>query len=243
MKPTIRIDASGWQRAAQELFQTSSRTCVDFTNGQALKVSIESVRQTKKANAEELARKLGATGREVSFNVIKRGKNAGKTRVVRGRITTANEETFAHRILIARRINTGKWGIKGDLLKDKVSNFIRARMASVSFISAGWLPARNRLFSIVRNKTGIKTTGMFGAKKRGKDKGSAKPALFSLRSKIEAIIENTALLQKANPPAPGGDPMPVATQGLQKALDLAAKDMIETLQKRLEPDFRKFNGK
>jgi len=84
---------------------------------------------------------------------------------------------------------------------------------------------------------------MFGAKKRGKDKGSAKPALFSLRSKIQAIIENTALLQKANPPAPGGDPMPVATQGLQKALDLAAKDMIETLQKRLEPDFRKFNGK
>ena len=242
MKPTIKIDASGWRNAAQELFKTSSRTCVDFTNGQALKVAIESVRQTQKANSAELATKLGVVSRSVSFRVVKRGKNAGKTVAVRGK-NSVREDSFAQRILLARKRLTGDFGIKGDTLAEKVQNFIRARVASVSFIAAGWIPARNRLFGIVRNKEGVSTASFGGAKKRGRDKGSAKPAVFSLRSKIQAIIENTALLQKANPPAPGGDPMPVASQGLQKALDVAAKDMIETLQKRLEPDFKKFNGK
>lgn len=242
MKPTIKIDASGWQRAAQELFKTSSRTCVDFTNGQALKVSIESVRQTQKANAAEIASKLGVVSRTVSFRVVKRGKNAGKTVAVRGK-NQVREDSFAQRILLARKRITGDFGIRGDTLADKVQNFIRARVSSASFIAAGWIPARNRLFSVVRNKEGVNTRSFGGAKKRGRDKGSARPAFFSLRSKIQAIIENTALLQKANPPAPGGDPMPVASLGLQKALDVAAKDMIETLRKRLEPDFKKFNGK
>jgi len=241
VKPIIRIDSSGWQRAANELFKTSSRTCVDFTNGQALKVAIESVRQTEKANAQEIEAKLGVTMREDSFRLVKRGKNAGKMRTVKGR-RTIREDSFAQRILLARKKLTGDFGVKGATLEDKVMNFIRARVASVSFIAAGWIPARNILFGVVKNKEGI-AKSIAGAKKRGQDKGSAKPATFALRSKIQSIIENTALLQKANPPAPGGDPMPVATKGLQKALDTAAKDMIETLQKRLEPDFRKFNGK
>lgn len=241
MSATIKLDASGWQRAARDLQQTSSRSCVDFTNGQALKVAIESVRHTEKANAAEIGRILGATGRSVSFKTIKRGKNAGKVKTVRGGIT-AKAGSFAEAILIKRRIETGKWGVKGESLSEKVSNFIAARMRNVAFIAAGWIPARNRLFSAVKNKAGIAQT-VAGVRKKGTDKGSAKPAVFSLRSKIQAVIENTALLQKANLPAPGGDPMPTATKGLQKAMDISARDMIDTLQKRLDPDFKKFNGK
>lgn len=241
MSVTIKLDASGWQRAARELQQTSSRSCVDFTNGQALKVAIESVRHTEKANASEIARILGATGRGVTFKTIKRGKNAGKVRTVRGGIT-AKEGSFAERILLARKRDTGKFGVKGETMAEKVSNFILARTRNVAFIAAGWIPARNRLFSAVKNKAGI-ATSVAGVRKKGTDKGSAKPATFSLRSKIQAIIENTALLQKANLPAPGGDPMPTATRGLQIAMYISARDMIQTLEKRLQPDFKKFNGK
>jgi hypothetical protein len=241
MSVTIKLDASGWQRAARDLHETSSRSCVDFTNGQALKVAIESVRHTEKANAGEIARILGATGRGVTFKTIKRGKNAGKVRTVRGGIT-AKAGSFAEAILIKRRVETGKWGVKGESLAEKVSNFIMARTRNVAFIAAGWIPARNRLFSAVKNKSGIAQL-VAGVRKKGVDKGSAKPAVFSLRSKIQAIIENTALLQKARMPAPGGDPMPTATRGLQKAMDISARDMIQTLEKRLQPDFKKFNGK
>lgn len=239
MNPTIGIDYSQWKQAARELYETSSRSCVDFPNGQALRVVIEAIRQTEKASKAEIERILGAVGRSVSFKAIKRGKNAGKTRVVRGGYVTKDQESFAHRILIARRVKTGKWGVKGESLNDKVSNFIRARVAAVNFIVAGWIPARNRLFSAVKNKAGIATT-VAGVKQRGREKGSAKPAVFSLRSKIQVEIENRALMQFVKrEPSTGGDPMPVAQRGLQKALNIAAADMMKKLAERLDPDFKK----
>ncbi len=237
---TIGINASGWTKAARELQETSSRSCVDFTNGQALRVSIESVRQTEKGNANEIARTLGATSRGVSFKTISRGKNAGKVKTVRGG-WQVKEDSFAQRILLARKKQTGDFGVNGGTMMEMVAGLIRARMAAVSFIAAGWIPARNKLFSVVKNKAGI-ASSVAGVRKRGQDKGSAKPAAFSVRSKIQAVIENTALLQKANSPAPGGDPLPIASRGLQKALDVTARDMIQTLEKRLNPEFQKFNG-
>lgn len=241
MNPTISIDSREWQAAARQLFETSSRTCVDFTNGQALKVAVESVRQTHKANRSAIEYILGAVSRAVSFSTISRGKNKGKMRVKRG-VLALREDSFAARILAKRFKETGQWGVKGDTMDERARNLIASRTRAAGFIASGWIGARNVLWSIVRKKpAGV--TAMAGARQFGRPKGSAKPATFSLRSNIEAIIANTALQANiSKPPSPGGDPMPEAVHGLQAAMDVAAKDMLNTLAQRLDPDFRKVSA-
>ena len=216
MRPTIAIDSREWKRAAQELFRTSSRSCVDFTNGQALKVAIEAVRQTRRASAAKIRAEL---------NTVQSGQKA----------------TFAQRILAKRFRVTGSFGVKGSTWNQRLKNFIAARARSATFIASGWLPARKRLFAFVKQKP-LKAGSTFAfARQYGREKGSARPATFSgLRSLITAEIANTALKTTSKYPAPGGDPLPVAKAGLQAALDIAAKDMIETLARRLNKDLAKF---
>ncbi len=241
MKPTITVDAREWQAAARQLFQTSSRTCVDFTNGQALKVAIESVRQTERASRAKIAYDLGAIGQEVQFKTLTRGKNKGAVRVKKGLAISTDSlgrESFAARILGARHKDTGKWGVRGNTLQERIHNLIESAKRSAGFIASGWIGARNSLWSVVKKKpSGMR--GMADVRQYGKPKGYARPAVFSLKSKITSEIVNTALMQNiGHAPAPGGNPMPVAEKGLQMALNVAAKDMMEELARRLGPDFR-----
>lgn len=244
MKPSIDLDMREWTAAARQLKATSSRTCVDFTNGQALKVSIEAVRQTERANRTAIQWMLGAVGRAVAFKTrtrdTKRGAK-GSTRVVRGNLLV-KENSFAERILAKRFQLTGKWGVKGSTMEERVRNLINARTRSAAFIASGWIGARNMLFSLVKKKpAGMRSTA--DAKQYGRPKGSARPASFSLTNKIEAEIVNTALLSgQSNPPATGGNPMPVAQRGLRAALAISARDMLAELARRLQPDFKKFSA-
>lgn len=242
MRPTISCPVTEWRGAASLLFRTSSRTLVDFTNGQALKVSIESVRQTEKANRSRIAQILGAIGRAVDFKKISRGKNKGKIRVKKGGFIV-KEDSYAERILAKRFRETGSWGVKGETMQERAANLIAASVRSAGFIASGWIGARNVLWSMVKKKpAGMKS--LADARQYGRPKGSAKPAVFSLRSKIEAVIQNTALKGGIpDTPAPGGNPMPVAQRGLQSALNVAAKDMLAELARRLQPDFKRVSAK
>lgn len=237
MAPTITIDAREWQLAAKLLHETSSRTSVDFINGQALKVSVESVRQTEKANRAEIENTLGAVARSVSFSTISRGKRKGQMRVKRG-LFEAREDSFAERILAKRFRETGKWGVKGETMQERIHNLIVGRTRAAGFIASGWIAARNILWSVVRKKP-TRTTIIADARQYGRPKGTAQRAVFSLRSNIEASITNTALQSfVSKPPAPGGNPMPPAERGLQMALNVAARDMLGELERRLNPDFK-----
>lgn len=245
MRPTASLDARQWTAAARLLKVESSRNIVDFTNGQILKVAIEAVRQTEKANRNRIAWMLGALGRAVSFKVrtrdTKRGTK-GSTRTIRGNLLV-KEASFAERILGKRFQETGKFGVKGATMEERVRNYINAATRSAGFIASGWIGARNALWSSVKQKpSGLKSK--YDAKQVGRPKGKATPAMFSLRSKIVATIENTALMKSmGRAPAPGGDPMPVAVKGLQAALNFAAKDMMTELARRLQPDFKKVSAR
>lgn len=218
MTPTMTIDDRQWKQAARDLLPTSSRSCVDFTNGQALKVTIEAVRRTEKASRSGIRAELGQK--------------------------TADGKTVAERILAAAFRETGKWAAKGSTMAERVRRFIGARVRSASFIASGWIPARRRLFSVVRQKPPGASLSFAGARQYGEDKGFAKPATFSgLRSIIEAIIVNTALNPKKKIEAPGGNAKPIAVKGLQSALNESARDMIETLRKRLQRDLARFNAR
>lgn len=240
MRPTLTVDTRQWQQAANDLFKTSSRSCVDFINGQSLKVASEAIKQTESANRAQIAAVLGATGNAVKLSVSTRGKRKGQLVARRGGLLV-RENSFAARILGKRFKDTGKWGVKGETMEERVRNFITARMRSVAFIKSGWIPALRILSSVVRKKpSGVQSSA--GARQVGQPKGSAKPATFSLRSIIESQITNTALKTESRAPATGGDPMPVAVAGLRKALAVASADMIKKLAERLDPDFRRFSA-
>lgn len=242
MNPAIRVDTREFQAAARELFKTSSRTCADFTNGQALKVAVEATRRTEKANRLRIAYQLGVIGRDSTKRVVSRGKNKGAVRFKLGRYET-REDSFAERILGARFKATRKWGVKGETVQERIHNFIAIRMRAASFIASGWIGARNRLWSVVRKKP-AGAMALAGARQYGQPKGSAIPASFRLRSEIQATIINTALLgHETKAPAPGGNPMPIAVRGLQAALNEAARDMLAELARRLDPDFKKVSAR
>jgi hypothetical protein len=238
----MTVDLRQWTAAARSLHETSSRSAVDFINGQAMKVSSLSIKETKFADPRKIEHELGAVARSISFKVMSRGKNKGKTRTVRGDYVLANDDTLAQRILIARRIKTGKYGVPGNLLADKARNLIKARVAAINFIRAGWIPAFKQLSLVVRQRP-VKAKSVQGVVVKGKPKGRATPARFSLRSVIAATIENSALNKKPVYPETKGNPMRYAREGLQKALNLSAKDMVEELARRLNPDFKKVSAK
>jgi len=228
------VDTSAFKKAARALFETSSRSCVDFTNGQALRVSIEAVRQTEKANKDRIEHELGVTGRE--FRHLTRGKNKGKVKLG-NRIF--KDDSLAARILGKRMKTTKSFGFKGVTdIGAAMKKLLAARLRSVAFIKAGWIPARNKLFSVVKRKP-VEASRVLDSKIYGKPKGDAKPAVnASLRHFIEAIIVNSAMNTKSK-----GNPMPVAQKGLQKALQFVAQDMTAKLAERLRGDLRPFGAK
>lgn len=246
MIPTTTLDMREWTAAAMALKETSSRTAVDFINGQSLKVAIESVRQTEKANRSEISRVLGEIGRAPDTEKIrtrdtKRGRKGSIIRV-KGR-RQVKEDSYAERILAKRFRETGKWGAKGETMEARVLNFIASKSRAAGFIASGWIGCRNALWTIVRQKA-AGTRTIAGARQYGRAKGKARPATFSLRSIMSSEIENTALMSMmGDAPAPGGNPMPVAVKGLQAALNVAARDMINELARRLNPDFKKVSAR
>lgn len=243
MRPTIKIDSTQWKAAANELFKTSSRTCVDFTNGQALKVATESIRETEKANRVQIDYEMGVLSKQETL----RGGKAGQKGWVRITKRKLKEDSFAERIVAKRFQETGSWfGLKGKTLKEKARALIAAKVRSVGFIKSGWIPSVQKLSALVYKKPKGLTGKVGDAKQVGQPKGFCIPAKFTLRSQIFATIGNTALLAKSKYSTwhgKAGNPMPVAEKGLQSALNKAAKDMIEELKRRLDPDFKKVSAK
>jgi hypothetical protein len=246
VKPAASLDTRQWTAAARALQLTSSRTVVDFINGQSLKVSIESVRQTEKANRARIGVVLGASDVRIDLRPRKRTTKKGKIGDYRPVLRGGNSvyaNSFAERILGTRFKQTGKFGIKGDTMEERVRNLIKASMRSAGFIASGWIGARNALFALVKKKpSGLKSK--YDSKQYGRPKGRAVPARFKLRGTIQSSITNTALMSSmGKPPAPGGNPMPGAVRGLQSALNFAATDMIAELARRLSPDFKKVSAR
>lgn len=243
MKPTISLDASQWIAAARQLAETDKRTCVDFINGQALRVASFAIEDTKRADAAKIKVQLGAVGTAVKFS---KNKN-GTTKVRQGKFTLDYKNvgnTLAARILGKIWDKNGfkpaqAAKLEGKTLAEQVRIFINWRAQRTAFIASGWIPAIKKLASIVYEKP-IGITSRKGATQFGAEKGSATPAKFQLASVMTATIANTAL--KTVSELGGGDPMPAATEGLQKALNRAASDMMQKLAQRRQRDFDKVNA-
>lgn len=195
----------------------------------------EAIKQTEKASRQKIERTLGVLASQEKRRNTAEGRTKGWVRI-KNRILL--QDSYAERIVAKRFKITGSWGgLKGNTIQEKALSFIRRSVRSVGFIRSGWIQAVKTLSAVVFKKP--RNISMSDARQYGRPKGYARPAVFGLRSKIHAEIVNTALMaHKSNPPAPGGDPMPVAVRGLQMAMNVAARDMLAELARRLDPDFK-----
>ena len=242
MTPTFTVDASQWRKAARDLAKTSSRSAADFINGQALFVCIQAIKLTIKTQAEKIRQQLGVVGHNLRSVKARKGPNAGRVVLRKGK-ALIKEDSFAERILAARFRKTQQWGkgISGSTMEERARQFINQRAKSAAFIASGWIWPMRQLWGVVKKKPAARPTD---AKAFGQPKGSASPASEGQRARLSAIIENTALSANAGQfPAPGGDPLPIASNGLQAALDFAARDMMGKLAERLGQDLAPYNAR
>lgn len=237
----MTVDTREWKAAARQLFETSSRTCVDFTNGQALKVASEAIRLTEKADRHQIEHIMGILSKQEKLRRDPEARMKGWVRITKRKI---KDDSFAARIVAKRFRETGSWfGLKGKTLAEKAISLVKAKVRSVAFIRSGWIQAVRDLSRVVYKRPRIVSRAE--TKQIGRAKGFAVPAKFSFRSEIQARIVNTALQTESRFSSWSGkksDPMPVAVQGLQAAIDFSAKDMLAELARRLDPDFKKVSA-
>lgn len=240
----MTLDTRQWQTAARQLFETDKRTCVDFINGQALRVASFAIEETDRADAALVAATLGQISSHAKVATTnKRGRVVFRREKRRIAADVAN--TLAAR-LVGRLWDKSGFSAKqaarleGKSLVEQVRIFIGWRVRRAGFIASGWIPAIKKLSSVVYEKP-KDITSRKGAAQYKQAKGSARPATFSMTKVITAIAENTAL--KTASELGGGDPMPVAKEGLQKALNKAARDMMLKLAQRRQRDFDKVNAR
>lgn len=240
----MTLDDRQFQAAARQLFETDKRTCVDFINGQALRVASFARQETHKADDALVAAALGQISSHARLATTnKRGRIIFKTQ--KRQIDADAVNTLAARI-IGRMWDKGAFkskqaaALEGKSLSEQIKIFIGWRLRATLFISSGWIPAIKKLHSVVYQKP-RDIVNRPKAKQFGVPKGSARPATFSMMKVITATIENTAL--KTTSDLGGGNPMPVATEGLQKALARVAADMMAKLAQRRQRDFDKVNAR
>ena len=121
-----------------------------------------------------------------------------------------------------------------------VRAMIAHKVKSVAMLSAGWIKAYTMAKSFVSKRPPQQIKRFGSGKKLG---GSFKPATWRL-GLIESVATNEAVgyrpVYRAWFGGPG-NPMGVATAGLQAALNVSKTDMIATLAKRMKQDMAK-NG-
>ena len=211
LKPTITVDASGFNTVLREVVRNSSRDAVDVINGRLFAVVIKAIRYTEKANKEEIARELGRLGTIDRVTKSGRRKSGG---------TILAADSFAARIVNARRRDYAgaDYMLFGTALEEAAKKLIAARMRSAAFIKSGWVWAVKQLLPLV--KFGAKSNPDREAKPIGRPKGSALPAKPNLRGIFEASAENSALIAGGGRfQSPGAhNPLPIAEAGLRKAM-------------------------
>lgn len=236
----ITVDVREFRRVAGALLTQTTRSTVDFINGQMFGVSVQAIKQTANADPRAIERLMGTVQRTERLRAGAKSSGAGYSRVARDD-WAAMEGTFAARIVNAKRRARGEKTIWGRELGESARKLTAGKVRSVQFIRSGWLPAVQRLGALVYQRGAT-----MGAKQRGRPKGDVSPARVRIKfgmTPITCTIENTALLTEGKHSLPGGksgNPMPIAESGLRAALAIQTRDMARHYLRKMGTDLRPY---
>lgn len=232
----IIFNVAEFNRVLELALKHSERTYDKFVNGQALAVSLAALRNTEKANIDEVAIELGQiASRKTKKGTIKR-------------VFSKSDEFWegevvnrAQALVNWMRKKRGEKPIWGKELDNSAKGLIGARLSSIAFIKSGWLYS---VRTLLKHAYGDQIDIPDNAETRGQKKGYAIAAKPAINSVVMAEIANTSLIAEsaARTGSRKGNPMPVAMRGLEIAFRLVSKDMMEHLRRKLKPVLNEFSS-
>lgn len=245
MRAGIEVDLREWKRAANELLKSSSRTLVDFTNGQAFAVINRALKMTEKADRKKIERMMSSNPAQDELRGGRAGQR-GWVRVLRTRDVDKWRNTVAARMVAAYRRDHGHWPVNpttGDDLGDYARRLVAVKVKSVGMMRAGWINAMNQLRRVVyKVPPGVKNDQGFGKRARH---GYAIPAKFTLFSVIQAIAVNEApdyqrkMRQEKAWLGILGNPTSIIVTGLRAAIQASTADMKQHLLRVMKREANK----
>lgn len=219
----------GWNQskfdaALTAKIERSKSTAAQVINRAAYFVARKALWYTKTANAGQIRTDLNRT------ITVNRSTESGRSESI--------EAPLAAIIINARRGAKGQPGLEGSEMRDAVRRFIAARVRSVGFIRAGWIPAIKALDPKVVDRQGAAPFPAEANRSRwsAKQIGDARPA--QVGEFPVAIIENAAIASH--------DKQNALQRYGSRALDMAFYDeersIMEYLEKQEQKDFERTNA-
>lgn len=239
-----------FDKTLEEYQKVSSRTFAEIINTKAYYVARKALWFTRKAEVGVIKSQLGTIHRSTK-TVKYKGLFGGK---MRRRVTTYRMDLTPGRsyedkvaplavlLVQAKAREAGRpspWAGKSrsagaSAMAAAVRNLIVARIRSISFLKAGWLPSIKVFESLAEKSAPLPAKD---ARQYGQAKGRGIPAKWGFSPR--AVIENYArtikdprfdALEKHGAPA------------LQRAFDDEAASMWEYIKRKMDPDAAKFNA-
>lgn len=212
MNTTLEVDLSEFKRTLNAYLLKTSKSLPAAINNKAGRVAWRALSTTKKADRKEIEA-LGVSGYRVM-----RSRQTGAFR--QGR-PIYNEGGRMRDILVAKELKSGRRDFSD--MGSRVRKAIAARLSSISFLRAGWLPAYRAL---KRHIAGA--AGLVDARQRGRAKGYARQAVDGFNP--VAVIANNA--------PPSEQAAKFVEQGLGAAFRIETADMKTYLERKLKEDAR-----
>jgi len=226
----VKWDQSVFNRTLDEYRKVSKRTLQQIINTKAFYVARKAIWFTRKADSNRIK---GQLGQFVSVRYTnKKGKTATRRKLalVQGRTVNA---PLAALIVNKRRGAAGLPGLYGSKMTKAVREMLGARLRSVAFLTAGWLPAVRKLAPFATDKS--KAPNDPAAKQIGRPKGDARAAPEGFNPIAEIVNNATTRNDEKGALRLYGGP------GLQRAFSDEAASMRQYIEDKMRKDAERFN--
>lgn len=209
----------------REYAAASKKDFQQIVNDKALDWAFKAQQQTERADAAQIATELGQESTKISLS--KSGQFKARKRIFK-------DNSFAARIINARRKRSGEALLFGKAMETAVRKLVNARIKARAFIASGFrasIQTLKRFSSDPRIRTQASDSSV---KQRGQPKGYAIHATQVLAP--VATIVNTA--NKGEPRAAA-----VAEEGLRRGAAIVEADMAQYTERKMQETANKHSAK
>jgi hypothetical protein len=231
----LKIDARQFNATLKRAIAASSSAAADVVNKKAYLVAVNAAHACKIGNKERIMYVLGKAEGPAAPT------KSGKAPKAKWRQLVYREDSFAARIINARRVDAGKNPLHGRKLDERIRKLIIARGASVGWIASCFVRAARQLRryakGVMRSETpkGIKVipTG-----KSGKGHPSITGTFGSIKTarvEIDVVLRGGKFQAKGM----GFNPEPIAAAAFQAGMEIERRDMEKHMKDKLEKELRK----
>ncbi len=239
MAATLTVDTRQFNATLARAVRASSRAAQDVINNHAYAIAVYAAHATKIADKARIMHVLGqAAGPSAPTK-------SGKMPKAKWRQLVYREDSFAARIIQARRRDAGKPPLHGEALDKRIRKMIIGRAATVGFIASGFVRAARVMRRFTRGTLQLRETPkgikvIPGGKNGGAIPARASGGIFG-SGKFTAFVWNDVVLSGGRWQAKGMtfNPGSVAEAGLRAGMAKEEANIEKHLRDKMEKELKK----